>query len=164
MLGFILFTAAGCHWAAPQVQMFGTPASLDELTGQWSGQYVGDASHGRSGNIAFRLSPGTHEAQGDVMMTPDGGQPYGRFTFDDPTGQRPPRRADQFLSIRFVEVERGVVRGRLDPYWDPDRQSVASTVFVGRIGDDVIEGTFSTTYRNGDPSTGGTWKVQRTRQ
>ena len=71
---------------------------------------------------------------------------------------------DQFLSIRFVEVERGTVRGRLDQYWDPERHSAATTEFVGHVGDDVIEATFTTTSRSGNPSTGGHWKVRRTRR
>jgi hypothetical protein len=165
LLGLILLGASGCAWAAPPVQVYGTPLALDRLAGQWSGQYVGDPAHRRNGSIAFTLKAGTHAAQGDVLMTPEGAQPYYRYFPDDPTGPRPSRVAqDQFLSIQFVEVEGGMVRGRLDLYWDPDRNSAATSEFVGRIADDVIEGTFTTTYRNGNPPTGGRWRVQRARR
>jgi hypothetical protein len=161
----LLLNLAGCRWAAPPVQMYGTPEALERLAGQWSGQYLGNASHRRNGSIAFTLKPGTHDAQGDVLMVPEGGLPYQRYYPNDVTGAGATRTAaDRYLSIRFIEVERGTVRGRLDQYWDPDRSSAATTEFVGRITDDVIEGTFTTTYRSGDPSTGGHWKVRRARR
>ena len=161
----LLLVAAGCHWAAPPVQMFGSPLALERLAGHWSGEYIGDASHRRNGSIAFTLKSGTHEAQGDVLMIPDGASPYQKYLPDDPSMRRPSRTApDQFLSIRFVEVEGGMVRGRLDQYWDPDRNSAATSEFVGRISDDVIEGTFTTIYRSGNPATGGTWQVRRVRK
>jgi hypothetical protein len=158
-----VFIAAACRWAAPPVQMYGTETALERLAGQWSGEYIGDASHRRNGNIAFTLKPGTHEAQGDVMMVPDGASPYRRYEPED-SHQGTPHSTNRFLSIRFVEVERGTVRGRLDLYWDPDRLAAATSQFVGRISDDVIEGTFTTTYGNGDPATGGTWRVRRVRK
>jgi hypothetical protein len=145
--------------------MYGSPTALERLAGQWTGEYIGDPSHRRNGSIAFTLKAGTHAAQGDVMMIPDGALPYYRYFPDDSTGPRPTRIAqDQFLSIQFVEVEGGSVRGRLDLYWDPERNSAATSEFVGRIGDDVIEGTFTTTYRSGNPTTGGLWKVRRVRR
>jgi hypothetical protein len=155
---------AGCAWAAPRVQMHGSDRALERLAGRWSGEYVGDAAHRRNGSIAFTLKSGTHEAQGDVLMIPDGALPYQQYFPDDPTLPRPSRIApNQFLSIQFVEVEGGMVGGRLDLYWDPERNSAATTEFVGRIGDDVIEGTFTTTYRSGNQATVGRWKVRRVR-
>lgn len=159
-----IFVAAGCGWAAPPVRMYGTETALERLAGQWSGEYIGDISHRRNGNIAFTLKAGTHEAQGDVMMVPEGASAYRPYDPADEHRPGAPRPATRFLSIRFVEVERGMVRGRLDLYWDPDRESAANCQFVGRISDDVIEGTFTTTYGNGDSTTGGTWKVRRVRK
>jgi hypothetical protein len=145
--------------------MYGSPTALERLAGRWSGEYIGDASHRRNGSIAFTLKSETHTAQGDVLMIPDGASPYQPYTPDDPMMPRPARGApDQFLSIQFVEVDGGRIHGRLDLYWDPDRQSAATTEFVGRVGDDVIEGTFTTTYRSGNPATGGRWKVRRVRK
>ena len=165
ILVLMLCGASGCTWAAPPVRMYGSPMALERLAGRWRGEYIGDASHRRNGSIAFTLKSGTHEAQGDVLMIPDGGLPYYRHFPDDSTGPGLTRNSpDQFLSIRFVEVERGVVRGRLDLYWDPERNSAATSEFVGRISDDVIEGTFTTIYRSGNPTTGGRWKVRRVRE
>ena len=152
ILGLLLLGASGCNWAAPPVQMYGSTTALERLAGQWTGEYIGDRSHGRRGSIAFTLKAGTHAAQGDVLMIPDDAMPYYRYLPANATGPRPTRIAqNEFLSIQFVEVEAGMVRGRLDLYWDPERNSAATSEFVGRIGDDVIEGTFTTTYRSGDP-------------
>ena len=48
------------------------------------------------------------------------------------------------LTIRFVRASEGAISGMLDPYWDPDRNCEARTVFSGTLVDWSIEGTLTT--------------------
>jgi hypothetical protein len=51
--------------------------------------------------------------------------------------------------------------GSLDPYWDPDRSTQATTTFEGALADDSVEGTFTARYESGASPTRGQWKVTR---
>lgn len=161
--GVLLFLAAGCAYVAPTIQLQGTARDLERLSGEWLGEYVGDHDHRRRGSISFTLVAGDDFARGDVLMIPENlDRPYRRYT--DPSVMRnEPMPQSSVLTIRFVIVDRDIVRGELDPYWDPDRSTGASASFVGRLTDDVIEGTFTTTYVSGLAQTGGRWKVVRSR-
>jgi hypothetical protein len=157
--------AVGCHYKGPPVQVYGTPADLEALVGEWSGEYVGTRLHGRNGSIFFTLAAGTDNAHGDVLMTPERAEPYKRYPGEQPfaqTGEPFPR--DQVLTIRFVRAMDGSITGRLEPYWDPDRRSQATSVFTGRLQGNRIEGTFTTSYASGEESTGGRWSVTRIRR
>jgi hypothetical protein len=55
----------------------------------------------------------------------------------------------------------GDVTGRLDPYWDPERDCPATTTFRGAIGDGVIAGTFTTSFGSGVTNATGRWAVTR---
>ena len=157
---------AACTYGQPPVRVYGSPMDLDRLTGQWSGEYRGDPDHLRSGSIAFTLKAGTHEAVGDVLMTPQGASPYERYYGDDESRRGVEARVApvQVLGIRFVDVDGREVSGRLDNFWDPDHRTSAHAIFSGRLGDDVLEGTFTTIYANGDRNSTGQWKVRRVRR
>jgi hypothetical protein len=150
------------------VQVQGPAEDLDRLAGEWQGEYIGDPSHARRGTIAFKLVAGAAHAQGDVVMTPQGAAaPYGRFV--DRSGDRTPVEPRQttpepILTIKLVLANGRMVSGSLDPYWDPDRSTQATTTFVGTLVDDTVEGTFVTEYASRAPSTSGTWKVTRSRR
>jgi hypothetical protein len=157
--------AAGCHYLGPPVRLYGTAADLEALVGEWSGEYVGTRQHGRNGSIFFTLAAGEENARGDVLMTPERSEPYRRYSGEQPfvqTGEPFPR--DQVLTIRFVRANDGSITGRLEPYWDPDRRSEATSVFTGSLDGDRIEGTFTTTYASGAETTGGRWSVTRVRR
>jgi hypothetical protein len=162
----LLATISACTYAPPPIRVYGTPSDLERLAGQWSGEYRGQPSHPRSGSIAFTLHAGTHEAAGDVLMTPQGASPYERYYGDDESrrGVEARMAPTHVLSIRFADVEGGRVSGRLDNFWDPDHRTSAYSIFTGRVSDDVIEGTFTTIYANGDANTTGQWKVRRVRR
>jgi len=151
-------TACGFH--APPVRVQGTASMLEQLAGEWWGEYTGDRLHGRNGSIAFKLVAGEDHAHGDVLMTPRGAdRPYGRGPGE---GASSPMGASNVLTIRFVTAIDGTITGALDPYWDPERGTEATATFRGRVsGDDTIEGTFITAYADGQPSTGGRWKATR---
>ena len=159
----MLAATAACQTAPPPIRVYGSPIDLERLAGRWVGEYRGEPSHPRSGSISFTLAPGTHEAAGDVLMTPQGASPYERYSGDDESRRAGAPRISptEFLSIRFAEVDRGFVRGRLDNFWDPDHRTAADSIFTGQVGDGVIEGTFVTVYLNGDATTTGWWKVTR---
>ena len=80
-LGFAIF-ASGCV-PMPPVALDATPADLEILAGEWTGEYE-SAALGRRGSIEFKLKGGTNEARGDVLMVPSGRrtpyqpQPYAR--------------------------------------------------------------------------------------
>jgi len=104
--------------------------------------------HDRHGIIAFRLKALEQEATGDVLMISDRfAWPYSAF----PSKGKPPRREydteSQLLSIRFVSADRDTIRGTMDPYWDPDRDCLASTSFLGSVDGDVIRGTSAPSAR-----------------
>lgn len=152
---------AGCGFHAPSVRVQGTPDMLAQITGEWWGEYVGDRLHGRNGSIVFKLEEGEASAHGDVVMTPaDAERPYGPRG----PGRSAARQigASDVLTIRFVTAIDGTVTGALDPYWDPDRGTEATSTFVGRLtGDDTIAGSFTTQYADGQPPTGGRWEATR---
>jgi hypothetical protein len=163
----VLFVlASACSYAPPPIRVYGFPTDLERLAGQWAGAYRGEQGHRRSGSIAFTLTARTHEAAGDVLMTPEGASPYERYYGDDESRRGLEARVapTHLLSIRFADVEGAWVSGRLDNFWDPDRQTNAYSIFAGRLADDVIEGTFTTVYANGDPNSTGRWKVRRVRR
>jgi hypothetical protein len=160
----LLLVASNCTYFAPPIRVQGTAADLAQLSGEWSGEYVGDHNHRRRGSISFALVPGDAQARGDVLMIPEGlDRPYERYR--EPSSMRDePAYRTTVLTIQFVTIDRDTVQGVLDPYWDPDRRTGASATFYGRLTDDVIQGRFTTTYANGSAETGGWWKVVRNRQ
>ena len=147
----------GCASAPlPPVSVSGAPASVAALAGHWTGNYrLSDWA--RHGIVTFDLPPGDTLAAGSVLMQApsqamaDGSAPH--------AGQA--HAAGPELSVKFVQVANGMVRGQLDPYIDPDCACPVLTVFIGRQEGDRIEGTF--TIRNtisGDTRT-GIWSVER---
>lgn len=147
-VGLTALTAA-CVSMRPEVRMYGAPRDLARLAGTWSGEYFRNAGSDRHGTISFVLQAGDAHAHGDVIMIADGSAEA--YT-------RPERQA---LTVRFVTVDRNVVAGVLDDYWDPDLRTRATSTFRGTVSDDLIEGTFVTDYANGAPPMGGRWKVRR---
>ena len=163
--GLALLLSWSCAAIAPSIRMTGTARDLERLSGEWRGEYVGDHDHRRRGTIAFKLIAGEDHAHGEVQMVPEGlDRPYQRYQGSDSGAIRQePAHGSPVLTIRFVAIEEDTVEGVLDPYWDPDRLTNASATFHGWLRDNVIEGTFTTTYANGVAATGGRWKVVRGR-
>jgi hypothetical protein len=94
-------------------------------------------------------------------MIPEGWtRSYERYHGDAPIQGRRAESA-QILTIRFVRAVDGAVTGRLDPYWDFDRDCPASTTFRGAIGDGIIAGTFTTTFGSSVAEATGRWSVRR---
>jgi hypothetical protein len=144
----------------PTVALDATPADLEILAGEWAGEYE-SAALGRRGNIEFKLKAGTDEARGDVLMAPRGSStPYQPRPYHD-AQPSPATPSYELLTIRFIRASNGSINGRLDRYWDPDRNCFANTAFNGYVGLGTVEGTFKTTFECGTGEATGTWKANK---
>jgi hypothetical protein len=159
----LLMLGSGCA-PMPTVALEATPADLEVLAGNWTGEYT-SAALGRRGSIEFNLKAGTDEARGDVVMVPQGNRrPYERESrgqYREQPYQEPGMARSVLLTIRFIRASNGSVTGMLDRYWDPDRNCLAQTMFRGYMGIGTVEGTFTTTFDCGAGEATGTWKVTR---
>lgn len=159
--GLALAASAGCAIAMRPVRFDARPAEWETLSGEWRGEYT-IAGSDRRGSIMFRLIAAQHEAFGDVLMIPDrAGWPYRGSPTAGHGPDRPPRDETQLLTIRFVAADPGMVRGSMDPYWDPDRSCRAWASFIGSIDGDVIAGPFISVCEDGDRTLKGRWRVTR---
>jgi hypothetical protein len=155
---------SGCASFSPPIRLDATPAAMEQLAGEWYGDYVGDDPPARRGTIVFKLVWGEDHAHGDVLMIPAGStRAYEKYHGDQPPMPEPEGSRSQVLTIRFVRATDGpFITGTLDPYWDPDRRVRAFTSFRGTIGDGEISGTFETRFADSTtPETTGRWKVLR---
>jgi hypothetical protein len=158
--GFVVL-ASSCV-PMPTVALDATPADLEILAGEWTGKYE-SAALGRRGSIEFKLTGDTNEARGDVLMIPSGRRtPYQRQPYDEGQHQRG-MPASEILTINFIRAADGSLTGRLDRYWDPDRNCFADTTFNGRVAVGIVEGTFKTTFDCGAGAATGTWTAKKKR-
>jgi hypothetical protein len=149
---------AACASNPTPVPVRGSPEDLAVLRGEWQGEYLGTQS-GRTGSISFSMTSNADIAYGEVLMIPRG--------WDHPVNREDPRlrggvpSAPETLTISFVTVAGQQLSGRLDPYRDPACDCRASTVFVGRVRGDTLEGRFTTRFESGLSTRTGTWRVVR---
>ncbi|HEU4697839.1 MAG TPA: hypothetical protein VFS40_01525 [Gemmatimonadales bacterium] len=157
-----LLVLLGCSRTPAPVPVQASPAALADLAGRWEGEYHGDET-GRSGSIVFTLAAGSDTAAGDVLMIPRStGVPLRPAERANPQ-QRDDPAAPEVLTIRFVRVSGGEIRGELLPYRAPDCECTLETVFTGALQGDRITGTFTTYGAPGARPTGGRWEVKRQR-
>lgn len=156
-MSLIIFCWA-CQSSNP-VRLYGDQVDWKFLAGEWKGEYFSKDT-GRSGTIEFTLIADENKAFGDVLMIPRGSnEPYHPIDYRD--GAEVDPRLPQLLTIRFVEVIGGKVRGELSPYWDPEMQRRMVTIFEGIVKDDTIEGTFESRLEQSPIYFYGQWKVFR---
>ena len=85
-----LVFSASCAFNGPPVPVSGTAADLEQLAGEWRGNYFGDVNHARRGTVMFRLVAGEDHAHGDVVMTAEGlDRPYHTYQPSQPLGSPP---------------------------------------------------------------------------
>jgi hypothetical protein len=150
----------GCAPQRARVPLYGDPSGL---AGEWSGQYQSDEI-GRSGPIVFRLTAGQDTARGDVVMlvARSSAEGPGFYPAGTPSAWPASPVADaRVLTIRFVQVEGGHIRGRLDSYRDPSCGCTVDTVFEGVQQGDVITGTFVARHLERAHTQRGRWHVRR---
>jgi hypothetical protein len=158
-----LAAAWACASAPPAVPVTGEVAAIQSLSGRWAGRYESRAT-GRYGSIAFELEAGSDTARGEVQMIPAGRSEPLRGLDVDHTGIRiDESRTPRFLTIRFVGVSDGKVRGCLDPYRDPDTGVVLLTAFRGVVRGDSIVGTYESRSESSGVLATGHWWVARRR-
>jgi len=160
--------AASCQpmqTAAP-VPVQGSPGQVSAVSGEWVGRYWSKAT-GRHGIIRFSLAENADTAFGEVEITfspslkvarsasaPDGNK-------DLPAGDLEPDVCTT-IALTLVRVEQDRVSGTMAPYWDPDCDCRARTLFEGTISGDSITGTFSLRRESSDRRVlTGNWRVER---
>ena len=141
------------------IVMKGEPSSLRFLAGEWDGVFAGD-ENGAQGLVWFSLIAGEDHAHGDVRMTPNDRPAYNRF---DPRQSMHGPEAMTYLDIRWVRVDRFTVEGTLEPFLDPVCSCRAETTFRGVLGDNRLDGSYTTRLADGTIRT-GRWRVVRTRR
>lgn len=153
-----------CGTFSPPIRMAGRPVDVSALVGEWHGDYATFGAPSRHGTITFVLDAGDEVAKGSVVMIPEGSHhPYERYRGEMPViAAREYSPMTEVLSITIVRVEENMMRGELDPYWDPDRECIAYTRFYGYLDGRTIEGTFRTTFSAPFLETSGRWRVART--
>jgi len=153
---------AGCSLAMHPVHVDAHAADWTALAGDWRGDYS-ITGRDRHGVIEFRLKALEHEAAGDVLMISDRfGWPVTGMPPKDGSPRRPPDFT-QLLTIRFVAADRGMIRGTMEPYWDPDRECRAWATFLGSADGDVVTGSFSSICDDRTRILRGRWRVERRR-
>ena len=149
----------GCAYNPPPVTVVGRQEAVAALVGDWWGDYRSEGPLERRGTIHFALVAGDDHAHGDVLMTPAGtDRPYGRHAGEPGARTMVPEP----LTIRIVRVDDDEIRGELERYWDPDRETMATTTFRGTLRENLIVGTFLTTFATGGLEARGRWRVTRT--
>jgi hypothetical protein len=155
----VLYLFVGCNSSQNPVNLYGKKVDLELLEGEWKGDYFSKDT-GRSGTIEFTLTTEKNKAFGDVLMIPRGSrEPYHPIGFRDKAEIDP--QFPELLTIHFVEVMGGKVRGELTPYWDPEMQRRMYTAFEGVLKGDTIEGTFESSIEQSPIYFYGQWKVFR---
>ncbi len=158
-----LISSASCGLAMRPVRLDASRATWESLAGEWRGEYT-MTGHDRRGLIAFRLNAAEQQAAGDVLMIPEhAAWPYEPMSHSDPRAPFQTERTSQLLTIRFVSADRGMLRGTMAPYWDPDRECQAWVSFLGSIDGNTIAGSFVSVCEDGVRTLNGRWKVERRR-
>ena len=171
ILGLIGLTAVlSCHRVAPgeAVPIEGSPDAASEIAGTWTGRYWSQDT-GRHGSITFSMGENADSGRGEVEITfsPAVRSAAVAAAVDPRQGESDPALNPEpcpFLSIKVVRLERHRVRGTLVPYWDPDCDCRAETVFEGKISGNRITGTFTTRRASSDRRVlTGAWRAERAR-
>lgn len=151
---------------AGPVPVKGARDEVRALSGQWSGHYWSKAT-GRRGTIRFSLAEPADTGYGEVEITfspslslagaaakADALKP---FSADEPAPT-----SCTVIDITLVRVESRHIRGTMAPYWDPDCNCRARTVFEGELSGDRVTGTFSSRRESSDRRIlTGRWQVDR---
>jgi hypothetical protein len=143
--------------AASPVPVQGVNTEVSALAGEWEGRYWSKDT-GRHGNIRFNLPEQADTGHGEVEIT---FSPALRMLQALDENQDEPKPCT-ILDITLIQVEGGRVRGTMAPYWDPDCDCRAQTLFEGKLSGNRISGTFVTRRASTDRRLlTGEWETQR---
>lgn len=132
---------SACAGSASSVPVKGPQEQVLQLAGDWEGSFDG-ATSGRQGEIRFELTAGRHIASGQVVM------------FDEQAQQRP-------LGIELVQVQDGLITGKIEPYLEPQCDCQVVTEFSGNMIGDYIDGTYVTRGLDKPVEQRGSWSMAR---
>jgi hypothetical protein len=163
-----IMVATSCRLtpAAAPVPVEGNRDELAAVSGDWSGRYWSKAT-GRHGIIRFSLRENADTAFGEVEITFSPALEAARHASAVDGNKNLPAEdlqpeACTTIALTVVRVEQDGVRGTMAPYWDPDCECRAHTVFEGTISGDSITGTFSSRRESSDRRLlTGQWRVDR---
>ena len=159
-IGMLAVLGYGCSFAMRPVHFEAGAADWESLAGHWRGDYTitGRARHGL---IEFRLKGLPHEATGDVLMIFErSAWPVTGMPPKNGVSSQPPLDS-QLLAIQFVAADHGMIRGNMEPYWDPDRGCRAWATFLGSVDGRVISGSFISVCDDQMRVLHGRWRVER---
>lgn len=142
------------------VPVQGTREAVSALAGEWTGRYWSKAT-GRHGTIRFDLPEQADTGFGEVEIT---FSPSLHLLHHETEENKYEPKPCTVIDITLVRVEDGRVRGSMAPYWDPDCDCRARTLFEGKISGDRITGTFTTQRASTDRRLlNGEWLAARER-
>ena len=165
LAGIIAVTSCRMTPPPPPVPVQGTDEDVANFSGEWTGRYWSKAS-GRHGTIRFSLAEHADTGYGEVEITFSPSLRLGReassvdYRKTDPDELLP--APCTVLEITVVRIEDDLVRGTMVPYWDPDCDCSAQTVFEGKLAGNRIRGSFSTRRESSEqPIVAGEWRAER---
>ena len=150
LLAALSVLALGCRYRPDPVPVGGVHTEVEQLIGEWSGDYASSESR-RSGTIFFQITAHGDSAYGDVLMPVAAGE-VGPRPVDMLTGHEQHVRSTALLAVRAVQ-------GELEPYIAPDCDCVARTIFYGKVEGNEISGSYTTTTDRGTQR--GEWRVRK---
>ena len=162
--------AASCRAvpSAAPVPVEGSQDQLSKVSGEWSGRYWSKAT-GRHGIIKFRLPEHADTGFGEVEIVFSPGLRLVRDASSadglKKVGDDPGPSTCTHISLKIIRVHQNQVQGMMAPYWDPDCDCRAQTVFEGQVLGDRIEGTYNSRRESADRRVvTGQWRVDREQQ
>jgi hypothetical protein len=148
----------------PPVPVQGTREDVTNLSGEWFGRYRSKAT-GRHGTIQFSLAEQADTGYGEVEITFSPSLHLAReassvdYPKSGPGDMLPTPRT--VIDITVVRIVGGLIRGTMAPYWDPDCDCRAQTVFEGKLARNRITGSFSTERESSEALLTGEWRAER---
>ena len=161
LVAAITIAALGCRYRAEVVPIWGDTGDLNRMAGEWAGEYSSPDSR-RTGTITFTITAHGDSAFGEVTMVTSPEETLPR-PMDLSKGHSAHARSADLLSVEFVRIAGGGVRGELEPYIAPDCECRVRTIFTGTIDGDVVSGSFLTTTDWGGKQE-GRWRVVRVKR
>jgi len=158
-LYLFLASTVSCGIGAPPppVPVQEARQEVSAVAGEWDGRYWSKDT-GRHGTIRFMLPERADTGFGEVEIT---FSPSLHLLFEDTEENRNEPKPSTILDIRVVRVEGQRVQGTMVPYWDPDCNCRASTVFDGKLAGDRISGTFTSRRTASQSLVTGEWQAVR---
>jgi hypothetical protein len=163
-----VIAASACRMTPPPpaVPVQGADSEVSAFSGEWVGRYSSKAT-GRHGIIRFNLPEHADTGYGEVEITFSPSLHLSRETQSADPKSNPeelPPQPYTVIDITVVRIQGDSVRGTMAPYWDPECECRAHTVFEGKLKGRRIVGTFSTRREsNQRPIVVGEWMVERSK-